>query len=523
MAEGDTPNDLQTKATLMFGSPMGMAPDPISAHQVGSALSGLWDLVSGPSRILSGELQPTMTPGPNQLSIPEYAGSLALTGLGVRGLGFAPPEGALPSFPAWHGTGAQPFREFSDEHVGSGEGAQVYGWGHYVAGAQKTGEIYQRNIAGGGPVILDERGFPTSEDETMARYYTPGSIVPRMGGGYDKVISFNLKGQFPGDWNVDVHRAHLDINQDEVFEKMRKFYGGDPTVTLDFMNRPDLWKFAEDEGPRNIEDYPGSYAMAQVAAARGWKLGKPGGLLNIEVKPDEHELLDLDLPWKHQDPAVKAKLEAVGISPQDAKDFVPFISQRRNLNLDDITGKELYNATVGKRFAQSNDIPDFDEVKKGVSKEMDAAGVPGLKYLDQVSRDQGLALVHSDNFAGMPGDHVAENTIKGRSADAFSLDDVVKERLRMLKREADTANDYYQNYDPGPKKDASLARLQGLNAAMDWVRNEHAAGKFSLHDDRTRNYVIFDPKNLDIKSWSGVPMTPVEGDPFATTPEAGLQ
>jgi hypothetical protein len=32
---------------------------------------------------------------------------------------------------------------------------------------------------------------------------------------------------------------------------------------------------------------------------------------------------------------------------------------------------------------------------------------------------------------------------------------------------------------------------------------------------RTHNYVVFDPKNLEIKTRDGIPLTPVDHDPFA--------
>lgn len=54
-------------------------------------------------------------------------------------------------FPAEEGA---PFGAFRDEAIGSGEGAQAYGWGHYVAGNRSVGENYQPTdqyqISGGG-------------------------------------------------------------------------------------------------------------------------------------------------------------------------------------------------------------------------------------------------------------------------------------------------------------------------------------------------------------------------------------
>src|SRR5262249_30100117 len=36
-----------------------------------------------------------------------------------------------------------------------------------------------------------------------------------------------------------------------------------------------------------------------------------------------------------------------------------------------------------------------------------------------------------------------------------------------------------------------------------WVESEHKAGKFDIGSNRTRNFVVFDPKNLEIRTWNG--------------------
>src|ERR1700744_482369 len=73
-----------------------------------------------------------------------------MTGLLGRGLASNPlgagTEGTLGSFTGWHGT-PHDFHQFSDEAIGSGEGAQAYGWGHYVAGKKGVAEYYRDSLA----------------------------------------------------------------------------------------------------------------------------------------------------------------------------------------------------------------------------------------------------------------------------------------------------------------------------------------------------------------------------------------
>ena len=44
---------------------------------------------------------------------------------------------------AWHGT-PHKFDRFSTEHIGTGEGAQAYGYGLYFAGNKEVAEHYKR-------------------------------------------------------------------------------------------------------------------------------------------------------------------------------------------------------------------------------------------------------------------------------------------------------------------------------------------------------------------------------------------
>ena len=49
---------------------------------------------------------------------------------------------------AFHGTPSAPFAAFSDDAIGSGQGAQSYGHGHYIAESADTGETYQKSLSG---------------------------------------------------------------------------------------------------------------------------------------------------------------------------------------------------------------------------------------------------------------------------------------------------------------------------------------------------------------------------------------
>jgi len=124
---------------------------------------GIRNLVEAPGKVLSGELTPSMEPGPGLLSVPEYALNLATTAGGLasprllaRGAAFDPT--LVPSFFAWHGTGAKtPFARFERGQIGGplGEAGSPYAWndighghGFYFGEMKGTGEYYARQQNG---------------------------------------------------------------------------------------------------------------------------------------------------------------------------------------------------------------------------------------------------------------------------------------------------------------------------------------------------------------------------------------
>lgn len=49
--------------------------------------------------------------------------------------------------PAFHGSARQGIRQFSTQHIGTGEGVNAYGWGLYFAGKREVAEFYRRTLS----------------------------------------------------------------------------------------------------------------------------------------------------------------------------------------------------------------------------------------------------------------------------------------------------------------------------------------------------------------------------------------
>jgi hypothetical protein len=565
---GSNGNDLSPGDSTSPGLRI-LGPDVAPRAAANLALRYVWpavrDVVEGPGKVYSGELQPSMTPGPNELSIPEYAQALTGLGLGTGALlsGGAVDLASPGQFGAWHGTGiSKPFSEFSNEALLTGQGHASFGVGHYFGQAEGTGKDYRRMLAGQENSPLNEDGTPLNYDQMLEKFFEPGSIVPSYGGSYDKVLSFHPNEYdedgnllLGGGWSTRVQKAFprvdLAYNQDEA---RRLGLPQEVINQLDFLartggdlrlgdrgmllNYPQAWETAKAPGSsgfgaiREHSTFPDQREVDQVGAARGWTMGQPGALIHVNIKPDEDEFLDWDQPWHRQSPVVQERLTNAGLDPESVArsitpDYDESITGGRAVPFEesDPTGGELYKQIANNYRMNSSDPMkyEFNAPYRYASGVLSDAGIAGNKYLDALSRDNAPILEHDNNWIGAPGGYAggaAFSPIKVYSGD---LDTGVRSLTYSLRHRADQQEiqleidaDHGIEITPQMERRAEVMRKQ-LNDQADWVEQQHKEGHFSLNDTRTRNFVVFDPKDIEMKTWNGIPVKSLgEGeDPFS--------
>lgn len=276
--------------------------------------------------------------------LPAVANRMAMT-LAAGGIGastLAEPEldaNVLGSFRGFHGTPHtfepvehNPFGEFSDQKIGSGEGAQAFGYGHYVAGNPKTAEMYQHSLAGDLPAKFNGQVWtPTSKVETDAR-----NLLSYSGWDLDEAKQITAGGlknmqdlKANPEGMSDFHRANPDVVDKAI---------SDRSNLLDWLNQHG----SKVEGPK-------------------------GNMYHVEVRPDEHELLDWDKPLSQQSPHVLDKL----------KEIIPNIQTRSSALDKDLMGRSVYH-----------NLSNIMGGSKNASRYLNDKGVPGIKYLDQFSRSR---------------------------------------------------------------------------------------------------------------------------------------
>ena len=220
-------------------------------------------------------------------------------------------------------TARNPLGEFDASKIGSGEGAQAYGYGLYFAENPAVAEGYAKNLS--------------NADKMNQGRLTAHANAQRLA---------NLTGS--PQYAADDIRFVLESNPDHEQKKLL-------TETLNFLESGDYQKPLENKG----------------------------NLYKIDL-PDEKiaKMLDWDKPLKDQTPEIRELAKQYGLTDADH------------------LGGDLVAAMNAKRATGANT--------------MRQAGIPGIKYLDEQSRNAG----GTRNFVVFPGEEKSM-TILERNGQKF--------------------------------------------------------------------------------------------------------
>jgi hypothetical protein len=233
----------------------------------------------------------------------------------------------------WHGS-PHKFDKFTTEKIGSGEGAQVYGWGLYFAGEKKVAEYYRDTLTSNEFEVeidgqrLDVDKFP---GKATRMYEQRAATIDALGyiDPYERDATTTILNLYftYGDWDS----VKTDIKE----------YGYQNSAE---MNRqlPDI--------ERRVK-----------------KVENKGQLYQVDI-PDDGYIL-WDRPLSEQPEGIQAILQPYAETATQAT--------RKYSNWQDVTGGDAYRYMASRVSAP------------GASKALNEAGVNGIKYLDQDSRAQG--------------------------------------------------------------------------------------------------------------------------------------
>jgi hypothetical protein len=135
----DTAIGQQANALLPTSAPVPLAPPPSLADAWTANTKAYGDFVA--QQRAAGVADGTLDPDTGWPTQKGYVDAARQTANGLL-MGTTAPEGGVPGFTAFHGSGAD-FNAFGNNKIGTGEGNQAFGYGHYVADAESVAQTYR--------------------------------------------------------------------------------------------------------------------------------------------------------------------------------------------------------------------------------------------------------------------------------------------------------------------------------------------------------------------------------------------
>jgi hypothetical protein len=225
---------------------------------------------------------------------------------------------------AWHGS-PHDFEQFSTGKIGTGEGAQAYGYGLYFAGAKDVAQWYKDKLA-------------------MDTYTINGVVVD------------SVRPEILADIKVNGRASAVKSLQDRV-----KALEADGVVESDYGVGFRLKLLKSD--------------IKKVEALPDGDVKQGGKLYQVELAPAEDEYLLWDRPLSEQSEKVKAALKAA--------------YERGDNSTKTALNHSWDSADHGKEFYEDLMIPGVVENEKQASEYLHSLGIRGIKYLDGTSRGKG--------------------------------------------------------------------------------------------------------------------------------------
>ena len=265
--------------------------------------------------------------------------------MGTTAPGDVPPPGIL----AYHGS-PHSFDQFDASKIGTGEGAQAYGHGLYFAEKEGTAQQYRDQLAG------KNAGFEWN-----------GQPVPPGQPAYDLIDTLGNQ-----DWRLG-----------KIAEQAAK-YG--PRNAVDTF----------EPHTRNAPDGP-EWQAAMDQFKQGAGKSATGSMYEVNIGADPQHFLDWDKPLSEQHPVVQDKLRAIGAVPDPAEvntagHFGYSLNEFKTLTPEyqrELIAKLPENHADYTRNARGSEIYHEGRDPVAAAQALQAAGIPGIRYLDQGSRGAG--------------------------------------------------------------------------------------------------------------------------------------
>jgi hypothetical protein len=279
---------------------------------------------------------------------------------------------------AYHGTAAT-FRTFNHDYMSSGEGAQAYGWGTYLAQKRGIGEDYRRQDTARkntGYISIAGKKYPGTHLRALMSLlsldYFHQDGIPRSA-----MVENVMKRLMSGAINIHIAKAALAQIASDI--KMSLTVDS----SLDAETQAEMTRQVAGLG-QLINDMD-KFQTKETG-------GDEGSLMHVRPMMHDDELLDLDKKVINQSPLVQKALMRIHAALVKAN-ALDDILEIYNADWEDLTGKEIYEGVLGHAGRES--LPALPEEytqamqnDEFASKYLDSIGIKGSKFLDSTSRNE---------------------------------------------------------------------------------------------------------------------------------------
>jgi len=292
-------------------------------------------------------------------------------------------KGPMAEIDVYHGSPHR-FEEFDASKIGTGEGAQAYGHGIYLAESPNVAKGYQKQLAQIKPEMTVEFGLPITEKSKKFAE----TALQSSNGDADSAIK-NLRENLQFYSSVEAKNAATEaINALKTAKitwgkdyPIGHFYTAD--LPDEMVDRMLDWDKPLSEQPAAVRETVMRYMnVGEKQLPADMRVGQFG---------DKYAVLQ-------DKPPLPGSTFGVGRSivkgPKAASE-----QEAVDAYWNSLTGKDFYD-TIGKDLGKNADASDY----------MRQLGIPGIKYLDAGSRGQGGT--GTRNFVVFPGEEKKVKILK---------------------------------------------------------------------------------------------------------------
>lgn len=309
------------------------------------------------------------------------------------------PTETEPGIIAFHGSGAD-FDEFRLEMIGTGEGAQAYGYGLYFTDSEDIAKFYKDAVGGSGLQLPSGQRFRFTTQGDVDDLFEVLNVPFRAGLGSDpNATNMSLIEDFskirlgggavaefrkqPFDTRERVLDAYANDISNHMIEAVEET--DDPAAGVKYLreladsDRYDVYERSKGYVPEDRAKVERAMVLEaadqlELLVNKGFKKLQTGKVYKVALSPKPDELLDYDLPLSQQPEMLKLIDDAHGDSE--------IILKQAGLDPATATGGQLVNALGG--------IAQTIEQQKAGADFLLKAGIPGIKYRASGSRGAGV-------------------------------------------------------------------------------------------------------------------------------------